>query len=370
MIERPGDMTPSAPTVGIIGLSYGRAHISAFQANGCKVIALCQRDQAAAKTLADRYSVPAVFGRWDDLLESTHPDIVVIATPPPLHHPIALRAFAQGAHVLCEKPLAMSRVEGEAMAEAAEGAKRVAMTSFNWRFPAAMQELHARAAEGVLGRVFHVNARWLGGRWAKETDPASWRMDRAQAGHGSMGDMGVHALDFVRWTFGEIVRVTAKAGVAFPERQAPGVNRPADAEDHCAIVGELESGATVSLVTSRVARGMNEHTLEAYGSGGSLAYRFIRDGDRWWEGELRATGSGDALKPVTPRRTPAPSVADGDPMEIVGKATIGPLVARFLEAIRTGTAASPSFRDGVRAQAVLDAVLDAATQRDWVEVAR
>jgi predicted dehydrogenase len=41
-----------------------------------------------------------------------------------------------------------------------------------------------------------------------------------------------------------------------------------------------------------------------------------------------------------------------------------------LEATRTGTAASPSFRDGVRAQAVLDAVLDAATQRDWVEVAR
>ena len=46
-------------------------------------------------------------------------------------------------------------------------------------------------------------------------------MDRAQAGHGAMGDMGVHVVDFVRWNFGEIVRVAAKTGVAYPERQAP-----------------------------------------------------------------------------------------------------------------------------------------------------
>jgi predicted dehydrogenase len=363
-------MTASAPSVGIIGLGYGRAHIPAFQTHGCRVAALCQRDQAGARALADRYGVPAVFERWEDLLRTARPDIVVIATPPHLHHPIALRAFAQGAHVLCEKPLAMSRAEGEAMAEAAERAKRVAMTSFNWRFPAAMQELHARAAEGVLGRVFNVNARWLGGRWAKETDAPTWRMDRAQAGHGSMGDMGVHVVDLVRWTFGEIARVTARAGLAYPERRAPGVDRPADAEDYCAVVGELESGATVSMVTSRAARGVNEHTLEAYGSGGSLAYRFIREGDRWWEGELRATGSGDSLAAVTPRWAPERAAAAGDAMEVVGKVTIGPLVARFLEAIRTGVPSEPSFRDGVRAQAVLDAVLDAAARRDWVEVKR
>jgi predicted dehydrogenase len=146
------------------------------------------------------------------------------------------------------------------------------------------------------------------------------------------------------------------------------VNRPADAEDHCAIVGELTSGATISMITSRVARGVNEHTLEASGSGGTLAYRFARERDRWWEGELRATGAGDALQNVAPRWTPDPSLAEGDQMDILGKVTIGPLVAKFLEAIRTGAPASPSFRDGVRAQAVLDAVLDSATRRDWVEV--
>jgi predicted dehydrogenase len=304
------------------------------------------------------------------MLGSARPEIVVIATPTHLHHPIALRAFAQGAHVLCEKPLAMSRVEGEAMANAAERAGCTAMTSFNWRFVAAMQELNSRVKQGVLGRLFHVNARWMGARWAKKADAATWRMDRAQAGHGSMGDMGVHLVDFVRWSFGEFVRVAAHAGVAFPERSAPGLERPADTEDYCAVVGELASGATVMLTTSRVARGLNEHALEAFGTGGGLVYRFIREGERWWDGELRATADGDALKPVTPRVASDRSAGAGDQMEVIGKATIGPLVARFLDAIRTRTPAAPSFRDGVRAQAVLDAVLAATVCGGWVEVAR
>src|SRR5882672_6355844 len=154
-----------SPSVGIIGLGYGRAHISAFQANGCRVTALCQRDQAAAKTIADRYGVPHVFERWEEMLRAARPEIVVIATPPHLHHAITLRALEGGAHVLCEKPLAMTAAEGRAMAEAARGAGRVAMTSFNWRFPAAMRELHARVGEGAVGRVFHLAGRWLGGRF-------------------------------------------------------------------------------------------------------------------------------------------------------------------------------------------------------------
>ena len=95
-------------TVGIIGLGFGRAHIPAFQVSGCEVVALCQRNQEAARAMAERYNVPAVFERWEDMLDQAKPEIVVIASPPHLHRDIALRALAQGAHVLCEKPLAMT----------------------------------------------------------------------------------------------------------------------------------------------------------------------------------------------------------------------------------------------------------------------
>ena len=94
-------MAPPARTVGIVGLGFGRAHIPAFQSHGCEVVAVCQRDQAAARKVAERYGVPRVFERWEAMLEEARPDIVVIAAPPALHRLIAVEALAAGAHVLC-----------------------------------------------------------------------------------------------------------------------------------------------------------------------------------------------------------------------------------------------------------------------------
>jgi predicted dehydrogenase len=354
----------SAPTVAIIGLGFGRAHIPAWQAQGCRVVAVCQRDQASAKKIADAYGVPQVFARWQDVLERARPDVVVIATPPHLHRDIALGAFAAGAHVLCEKPIAMTHGEARAMVDAAARAGRVAMTGFNWRFPAAMQRLHAMIQDGFVGRVLHVTGRWFGARWADEASAATWRMDRAQAGHGAMGDMGVHLVDLVRWTCGDVQRVVAHAGIAYP-RTVPGTARAADAEDYATVVAELASGAEVSLAVSRAAHGRNDHLLEIYGTRGALAYRLTREHPRWYAGELQAAAAGGAFQPVP---VDAPAVDGGDQMDVLGKATIGPLVAQMLQAIRDGRPAAPSLADGLSAQLVLDAVLDSVSRRAWVEV--
>lgn len=208
-------------TVGIVGVGFGRAHIPAFQAQGCRVVAVCQRHRAQAGAVAERYGIPGIFERWEQMLEEAKPEIVVIATPPVLHHPIALHALAAGAHVLCEKPLAMTREEAREMVEAAARAGRVAMTCFNWRFPAAMQRFHALVEAGFLGRLFHADARYLVPRWADEAVPPTWRMDRRQAGHGVMGDLGVHVVDLIRWNFGEFTRLSAATGLAYPSRSVP-----------------------------------------------------------------------------------------------------------------------------------------------------
>jgi predicted dehydrogenase len=361
-------MTASGPTVGIVGLGFGRAHIPGFQAAGCRVMALCQRDETAARTIADKYGVPHVYARWEEMLDKAKPDIVVIATPPFLHKAIALRAFEVGAHVLCEKPLAMSRAEGRAMLEAAAWFKRVAMTGFNWRFPPAVQELHARVEAGALGRPFHVYSRWLGARYADESAPATWRLDRSQAGLGAMGDMGVHLIDLVQWNFGELTRVCAQAGRAYPERTLPGGAKPADAEDFCTVLGELASGAQMTLMANRAARGANETSLEVYGARGAFRCLIDRQKPRWWIGQLDVAGESGALAPVTVPGAPPDSVGEGDPMEVIGKATIAPLVRRMLEGIRTGTTPSPSLADGLQAQAVLDAVSESLHRGDWVAV--
>jgi len=240
------------PSVAIVGLGFGRAHVPAFQAAGARVVAVCQRDEAAARKVAAAYGVPHSYGRWEAMLGAQHPDVVVIATPPHLHRAIARAASATGAHVLCEKPLATTREDAEAIVADVTGAGRVGMTGFNWRFTAAMRRLRALMADGAVGRVLHVRGHWLGARWADEASATTWRMDRAQAGHGAMGDMGVHLVDLVRWTCGDFARVTAHAGIAYPDKPVAGTGRATDAEDYVSLVGELVSGAQVTFLAQRL----------------------------------------------------------------------------------------------------------------------
>jgi predicted dehydrogenase len=220
---------------------------------------------------------------------------------------------------------------------------------------------------GHVGRPFHIDARWLGARWADEGAAPTWRMDRRQAGHGAMGDMGVHLIDLVRWNFGEFARVIADAGVAYPSRLVPGSERPADAEDFCTLLAELASGARLTLTASRAARGANEQGLDCFGSAGALAYRLTRDRARWYHGELRAT-DGAGMVPVRVAAGLSRAAGEGDQLEVTGKTTIAPLVRRLLAAIEKGEAPSPSFEDGLRAQEVLDAVLESIATGGWARV--
>jgi predicted dehydrogenase len=341
-------MDLNSPTVGIVGLGYGRAHLAGFTAAGCRVVALCQRNEAAARALAQKHGVEGVFASWEDMIERAKPDIVVIATPPALHLPILRRAMEAGAHVVCEKPLAMNRAEALEMVAIAKRSGRAAITGFNWRFPAAMQRFKAMVDAGHLGRVFHVNGRWFNPGWASEATAATWRMDRAIAGHGAMGDQGVHLIDMIHWLFGSFASVSAQAGIAYASRKA-------DAEDHCSVIAELASGTQVSFTVSRVAHGLNENSLEAYGEHGGLAMCVARTGEDWHLGELHSAKAGEPMA-----RIPLEAVAaiEGeDRLEIIGMATVAPMISAMLEAIRTGEPPSPSLEDGMRAQAVLDAVL-------------
>jgi predicted dehydrogenase len=355
-------------TVGIIGLGFGRSHIPGFQANGCRVVAVCQRNRAQAQAIAGKYGVPDVYERWEDLLEKSRPEIVVIATPPHLHKSIALAAFAQGVHVLCEKPVALTAGDAREMVDAATRAGRTAMTCFNWRSPAAFQQFHAMVEQGFLGRLLHVQVRYMFGRFADPAVTSTWRMDKSQAGQGTMGDAGVHAIDFVQWNFGPIVRVAAQTSI-LPGRLMADGSTPADAEDICQFIGELASGAQVSFAVSRVARGANEQTMEAYGTNGALRYALPRDLPRWWRGQLHATtGPNGAFQPVNVKAVVPRTAGDGELPDVIGRTTIAPLVKRFLAGIRARQSPSPSLEEGLRAQLVLDAILKSASTRTWQDV--
>src|SRR5262249_36135828 len=192
-----------------------------------------------------------------------------------------------------------------------------------------------------------------------------WRMDREQAGHGAVGGMGVHPVDLVRWAGGGFARVTAHAGIAYPAKPVAGTAQPADAGDFLSLGGEVTPGAHGPLVASRAAHGRNDHALEISGTRGALAYRLTREGPRWYAGTVSMATSGGGFTPIG---VDTSAVEGTDPMDVIGRATIAPLAARLLAAIRGDGAAEPSLADGLRAQLVLEAARDAAARRMWVEV--
>jgi predicted dehydrogenase len=134
------------------------------------------------------------------------------------------------------------------------------------------------------------------------------------------------------------------------------------------VIGELAGGGLVTITVSRAARGANEQTLEAYGSAGGLRYRTAREEKRWYVGSLEAASGNGGFEPVKVKAGLPRSAGEGDQLEIIGKALITPLVKRFLKATSKGQSPSPSFEDGLRAQAVLDAVLKAERDGGWVRV--
>lgn len=351
---------------GVIGTSYGRVHIIGLQAAGVEVVALCQRDQETARGIAKQYGVPRVFSDWEALVAAPELDLVTIAVPPHLHLPIARRALALGKHLICEKPLARTLEEARLMARLAQRASSRAMTGFNWRFTAGAQKMKTLVNAGFLGRLLHATGTWYGTRYADASASLSWRNERELAGLGALGDIGVHVIDLLRWLGGEFRRVSALTGIAHPDRElAPG--KRVDTDDYCEFLGVFESGAHATVTLSRVARGTTFHRLQLFGTEGALSYEFQRDEPGWATGQLLSAHGGGRWERV-PLSPPSSDPAPSDFSERTGRATFAPLVRILLDGVEHGRDVSPSFFDGLRAQAVTETVLQSADEQAWLPV--
>src|SRR5205823_2928809 len=236
------DVSPpaAAPSVAVIGLGFGRAHVPAFHAAGARVVAVCQRDEAAARKVAAAYGVPQVYPRWEPVLASERPEIVVIATPPHVHRPIAHAAAAAGAHVLCEKPLATSREDAEAIVADVARAKRIGMTGFNWRFPAAMQRMRALMADGLVGELASgAQVSFLASR------AAHGRNEHTLEISGTRGALAYHLTrDEPRWYTGRLWLAASGAPFRPVDVEAP----PVDGSDPMDVLGR----ATITPLAVRL----------------------------------------------------------------------------------------------------------------------
>ena len=132
-------------------------------------------------------------------------DLVDICTPGDTHAEIAIAALEAGKHVLCEKPLANTVAEAEAMVggrRAAAGHGVRSMVGFTYRRVPAIALARQLVAEGTHRRVRHVRAQYLQDWLADPEAPLTWRLEKEQAGSGALGDIGAHIIDLTQFITG------------------------------------------------------------------------------------------------------------------------------------------------------------------------
>lgn len=357
--------------VGIIGTSgfAEGSHIRPLAAHPeAQIAAVCGRNPARAAELAHRYSIPQVFTEYRELIQSGGVDAVVIVTPDDLHYPMTMAALAAGKHVLCEKALAMNQAQAREMYETAERLGRVHMTNFPFRAHPAFRRLADLAHRGYTGRLLLGQMSFLAG--FARSPGYQWRDDLRHS-NGMVADLGAHMFDLGRLVFGEVRAVAARTAVYF-EKPGPDGGPLDQANDSAAVLLEYESGVQVTCDLSTAAWTGDLPAvirLAAHGAGGALELSLPV-----YAGTPALSGSTLAGVPVKPLEVPdelwGAAEASLPPAErfaeLLRREAVGDRL--FIDAILSGKPAAPSFYDGWKAQVVIDAAIEAARARRWVEI--
>ena len=328
-----------------------------------RIVALCDADASRLEQARQQTGVAFSSTHYEDVLARDEVQAVIIATPNHTHAPIALAALARGAHVLCEKPLALNAGEAGLMAETADRAGVRHMTAFTYRFVPAMRYLRALVEQGDLGVPFHYRSCRLQD-WGHRN--LGWRQVKGLAGTGELGDMLSHRIDFAHKLVGPFRRLVAQLKRFVPTRGG----QPSDLEDWVGVLAEFTSGATGVLESTKLASGRNEswRSLDSVEVNGSEC-SFVFSTGTWNQLQAgRAGGSGLAPLPV-PREYWRWPGSPRDPQ------AGDPLVTfrydqawEFIDAIRNQRPCDATFHDGARVQAVMDAVVASAENQQWTEL--
>ena len=305
---------------------------------------------------------------WRDVLGRQDIDIVDICTPGDSHAEIAIAAAAAGKSILCEKPLANSVRDAERMLAAVNEAGVIHMLCHNYRRCPAVALAKQIIDEGQIGHINHYRGIYLQDWIVDPNFPRVWRLEKARAGSGSLGDILSHTMDLSRYLVGEPTAVSGLLKTFVTERplpDEPGKRGKVDVDDSAQALVKFANGAVGYYEGSRFAPGRkNYNRLEVNGSKGSLVWDLERmnELDVYIESGPQ---SGFRTISVTDRTHPY-IAAWWPPGHIIGyEHSFTHTVYDFLRAIAEGRQPTPNFKDGAQNQRVLDAIERSSSTGQW-----
>jgi predicted dehydrogenase len=392
-------MDPIAPDlgVGLVGYAFmGAAHSHAWRTAPHffdlplhpRLRALCGRDQARVAEAARRLGWESTETDWTRLLARSDIDLIDVCTPGDTHAEIAIAALRAGKHVLCEKPLANSVAEAQAMADAADLAAANgirAMVGFTYRRVPAVALARRLVEQGRLGDIRHVRAQYLQDWLTDPQSPMTWRLDKDKAGSGALGDIGAHIVDLAQHITGEhIVNVNGLLETFVRERplsagssasllggdavsgSGHGTGR-VTVDDATTFLARFTGGAVGVFEATRFATGRkNAIRLEINGSQGSLAFDF-EDMNvlEFYDADEPAETAG--FRRILVTEPEHPYVGSWWPAGhgLGYEHGFTHQVVDLVGALGRGDQPLPSFREGLQVQCVLAAVERSAELGAW-----
>ncbi len=324
-------------------------------------------------------------GDWERVLPEV--DVVHICTPNALHVPMAKKALEAGKHVLCEKPLATSATEAEALVELADERGLRHATCQNLRFYPMVQQMRALREAGELGQILVVQGTYSQDWLLYDTD-WNWRIDEADGGPSrALADIGSHWCDMAEHVTGlRITRLCADLQTFHKTRKRPTREVetfagktlapedyevvPIHTEDFASVLVRMGERTRGAFTASQVSAGRkNRLYLEVYGTKGSVAWDQERP-DELWIGQRNEPNRIIVKDPalMLPGSKPYADLPGGHSEGYDD--TFKQIFRRFYASVedRSAKPEYPTFQDGARQLRILEAELESSREEQWMEV--
>lgn len=325
---------------------------------------LVGRNRPGVEAAAEKWGWAESSTDWREAINRDDIDVVDIVTPGNSHAEIAIAALAAGKHVLCEKPLANTLEEAEAMAAAAQSAGNSvqAMIGFTYRRVPAAAFARQLVGSGAIGQVRQVRASYLQD-WLHDADaPLTWRLQKEHAGTGALGDLGAHAVDLSQFITGQrLTGVSAILETFVHERPLLGSESQrgeVTVDDAAMFTGRFDGGAIGVFEATRMATGRkNSLRIEVSGSKGAITFDLENYNSLgFYDATAPDTRQGFANIMVTEPEHPYMSAWWPAGHTLGYEHGFVHQAKDFVEAIAEGRQPQPSFADGHQVQRVLDGV--------------
>ncbi|MNM68599.1 1,5-anhydro-D-fructose reductase [compost metagenome] len=362
---------------GMIGAVHRRAALLA----GADIRGVAASSPQRALEVAQSWNVPRAYRDIEEVVADPQVQVVHVCTPNHLHHPMAQAALQAGKHVICEKPLATTLEDAQALAALAASTGLIATVPFVYRYHPVVREARARIAQGELGPLHLIHGSYLQD-WLLDPASNNWRVDPTLGGASRVfADIGSHWCDLVEWVSGQrftevsaafdtvIAERSTDTGQSFTTAAAGGAMQAVTSEDVAAAMFRTGAGTLASLTVSQVSAGRrNRLWFEIDGARASVAFN-QEDAERLWIGLpdqreevfVRGPGAGSAEQRRLSVLPAGHAQGYGHCFEAFVADTYRAIGGERPEGL-------PTFEDGVRSALIVDRVITSARTRAWTAI--